>query len=124
MAHKNQVNMVAEAKQLLAVLHGLEGRLSYELTAANFNEIIQAIEDRTVDMKRARSDHARAAEARKQKLAELRELMKRLRYGTKAVFGDDSLEYERVGGKRRSTFKRRSRKAVSDSVSIPQPKDR
>ncbi len=39
--------------------------------------------------------------------------MKRIRMGVEAVFGDDSLEYERVCGKRASEIKRSAHRAES-----------
>ena len=42
--------------------------------------------------------------------------MKRIRTGVKAIYGDDSLEYERVGGKRASEIKRSPHKAEATAA--------
>ena len=43
-------------------------------------------------------------------IATINDFQKRLRSGAKSVYGDDSLEFERVGGKRVSERKKHSKK--------------
>jgi hypothetical protein len=109
MTYKNQATKLAEAKQIAGILAEMDERLPEELHSSHLAEIISEIEQASVRRKQLKTELDAAIEAQKQKRSELKVFMKRLRSGVKAVFGDDSLEYERVGGKRRSEYKRRTR---------------
>ena len=116
MSYKNDATRVSEAKQIVAVLVGFEARLPEELSSTKLTDIVTAIEDQSIEIKKLKADLDAAMDTKKKKLRELGVFMKRLRLGTKSVFGDDSLEYERVGGTRRSEYKHRSKNETPTAV--------
>ena len=116
MTYKNQATKVAEAKHIAAVLVELDARLPEELQSSRLTEIIDEMDQESVRRKQLKTELDATIETQKQLRANLKTFMKRLRSGVKAVFGDDSLEYERVGGKRRSEFKRPSKKEAESAA--------
>ena len=109
MAYKSEPRRVSEAKKIAVALPDIESYLSEDLTTANLTGIISDIEAGSAEIKKLKDNLAAAVDAKKKKLVELRVFMKRLRSGAKSAFGDDSLEYESVGGTRRSEYKSRTK---------------
>ncbi|MBN2528223.1 MAG: hypothetical protein JXR76_17655 [Deltaproteobacteria bacterium] len=105
----NESITLSEARKMQAILGELESSLPDDLTAQHLGELIAKADDEVVALKKLRSQTAALVDEKRDTLKQLNEFMKRVRFGTKSAFGDDSLEYERVGGTRSSEHKRRGR---------------
>ena len=106
MSYRNEAERIAEAKRVAMLLESMDERMPGDLSSTNVTAAIAAVEQQLAAVKQLKADLAAAVDAKDSAFGDLRGLMKRVRSGAKAVFGDDSLEYERVGGKRASEIKR------------------
>ena len=98
-----------------AILGEIETSLPGNLTATNLGELITQADEKVAELKRLRSQTTTAVEEKRDTFKQLNEFMKRVRSGAKSAFGDDSLEYERVGGRRTSERKKHARKEESSA---------
>jgi hypothetical protein len=108
----SEADLMAEGRRVLAVLGGVEPKLPTDLNSARLTTILTSFDTTTSSVKSLKSDLAAAVEAKDTAMGELKEFLKRAKAGAKAAFGDDSLEYERLGGKRASERKRKSSKTA------------
>ena len=112
----NESTTLSDARKLQAILGELENSLPTELTAANLGDLIAAADEKVVELKRLRSQTTQIVEEKRDTFKQLNEFMKRVRAGARSAFGDDSLEYERVGGTRISERKRSGRKTEATAT--------
>jgi hypothetical protein len=98
-----------------AVLPEIEGALAKNLTAAELGILITTADEDTAKLKQLKSQVAAQVASKAVTFNNILDFMKRVKSGAKSAFGDDSLEYERVGGKRISERKKKSRKVASTS---------
>jgi hypothetical protein len=110
---QGEADFIAEGKRLTAALVGIEAKLPVELTSARLSAIVTTLEANSSTVKRLRSEITAAIEAKDASMKEIKEFMKRAKAGAKAAFGDDSLEYERLGGKRMSERKKATKKTAA-----------
>ena len=110
MSYRNEAEKVAEAKRLHGELVGMDESLPGDLKADILGEMIDTLETEIAAVKKKKSELSAAIEAKNNSFKKLKDFFKRLKSGAKAVYGDDSLEYERVGGKRQSERKRPNRR--------------
>ena len=103
---KNESTTLSNARKMQAILGEMESRLSDELTVANLGVLIAKADEEVVALKRLRTQTTAMVDEKRDTLKQLHEFMKRVRSGAKSAFGDDSLEYEKVGGTRSSERKR------------------
>jgi len=108
---QGEADLIAEGKRVVSTMGGIETKLPAELSTARLGAIVTALEAKSAVVKNLRSELSAAVEAKDASMGELKEFLKRARAGAKAAFGDDSLEYERMGGKRLSERKKVTRKA-------------
>jgi hypothetical protein len=108
-----EAGLLAEGRRVQAVLGGVEAKLPTDLGTARLAAILASFDANSSVVKSIKSDLAAAIEAKDTSMDELKEFLKRAKAGAKAAFGDDSLEYERLGGKRTSERKRKTSKTVS-----------
>jgi hypothetical protein len=101
---------IAEAKKSEAVLPGIEAQLHENLKCAVLTQLIKDADEEVVEIKTKESELDVVKEKQKVTIAKIKDFQKRLRSGAKSAFGDDSLEFERVGGKRASERKKRAKK--------------
>jgi len=111
----NEADLMAEGRRVQTMLPSMDAQLPGELKAAKLASIMTTLDTNSAAVKSIKSDLTAAVEAKDASLDELKEFLKRAKAGAKAVFGDDSLEYERLGGKRTSERKRTSKKQVSST---------
>ena len=105
--------IMSDAREMHVVLGDIQGRLSSDLTAEILAGLIAKGDEQLGKLKQLDTETATATEDKNQTMSELNDFMKRVRSGAKSAFGDDSLEYERVGGTRRSEIKRGKSKTVA-----------
>ncbi len=103
---EKDIKIMSDAREMHVVLGDIEGSLAKDLTAENLEKLIAKGDEQIGKLKQLDDDTAEVTEAKRQTMRELHDFMKRVRSGAKSAFGDDSLEYERVGGTRRSEIKR------------------
>ena len=113
MTYRNEAERIAEAKRVQMLVQEMDTDMPEDLRSTQIAAAITAVEERTAAVKKLKADLAAAVDGKNNAFRELRDLMKRVRSAAKAVFGDDSLEYERVGGKRASEIKRSPHKVES-----------
>ena len=85
------------------------GDLTQAALEANMNKEL-SIQSRITTLKTELTDQQNQRDA---VCSEIWEQIKRVRGGVKAIYGDDSSQYEMIGGTRRSERKRPVRKAAS-----------
>lgn len=110
----NESTTLSKARRMQAVLPEVEGALAKNLTAAELGILITKADEDTAKLKQLKSQVTALVAAKGITFDNILDFMKRVRSGAKSAFGDDSLEYERVGGKRSSERKKQSRKVASD----------
>jgi hypothetical protein len=110
---QGEANIIAEGKRIQTALSGIESKLPSELSAARLGAIMTALEANASAVKDLKSELTAAIEAKNTSVGELKEFLKRAKAGAKAAFGDDSLEYERLGGKRMSERKKVVKKTAA-----------
>jgi hypothetical protein len=107
---------IAAAKKSEAVLPGIEAQLHESLKCAILTALIKAAEELGAEINTKESELDVVKEKQKVILTKINDFQKRLRAGAKSAFGDDSLEYERVGGKRASEHKKRAKKKSTSTA--------
>jgi hypothetical protein len=107
----NEPKTLSKARSMHAVMADIEGSLAKDLTAAALAALIGKADDDTAQAKKLKSQIAAVVSSKKGTFKEINEFMKRVRSGAKSAFGDDSLEFERVGGKRASERKKKAKKS-------------
>lgn len=110
MATTAEDRLLAEAKELLKRITAFGDKLPADVGPAKVEKVVgdMAVLVQTgkdLDEKRLALTNDKRAKTR-----ELREIMKRVKSSVAGVFGDDSNEYELVGGTRRSERKKPVRK--------------
>lgn len=109
------LTVLAQAKDLVSAIHNIDPALQIgELT----NAALEAdLEQSSVIQQTLHSLEIQLTDQRNQRDAlygEIWKKVKRLRAAVKAIYGDDSSEYEMAGGTRLSERKPRSRKKAID----------
>lgn len=97
-------------KTLLATLPALDGQLPAELRSAALGAAVARAEAAATAAVQAKEAAARAVDEQKAALGALGDLASRIRAAVKGTFGPDSLEYQSVGGTRKSERKAPVRK--------------
>ena len=109
MRPRNAVKELAESRRMLEELLRIDVAMPAGLDAEYFSRVIGEAEAALAAVNAAVDLLAAAVDRKNRGYAVMAELRKRLRAAIKGIFGDDSLEYERFGGKRLSRRKRPSR---------------
>src|SRR5438034_6998628 len=97
--------LLQEANHLIEVLPGIS-RIPKELDVKYITQAHDGLETTAAGLKRANDARSQAVAQKVERVRALREAITRIRAAVKGIHGDDSAEYEMVGGKRRSTRKR------------------
>jgi hypothetical protein len=108
--NKVATQTIADAKKSEAILPGIDGKLSENLKCVILTALIKDAEDKVASIKTLESEIDVVKDNLKITIAKIKDFQKRLRSGAKSAFGDDSLEFERVGGKRVSEYKKHAKK--------------
>ena len=114
MKPKNTAHEIAESKRVLAAIKKIDDSLPAALRADRFEGKIVIAETVTGKTETTRAELAVCVEEKKIALTDLYDFRKRLRAAVRAIFGDDSLIYEELGGKRLSNRKRPVRKSPTE----------
>jgi hypothetical protein len=109
-ASKTDDKLVAELKALKEPLGKLEKKLPADLRANALKGVTDTFERTRNEIDRIDQQWTVAMNAKQSAAKAARELIKRVRASVKGAFGDDSDEYELVGGTRASERKRPVRK--------------
>lgn len=109
----NEAETMVESRRIYTALGKIESRLPDEVKTERLIEKIQVAEDTDGQVKTVRTELSAKVAAKKRAFSELNQLLKRVRAVVKGVYGDDSLEYESVGGKRMSEKKRPAKKGTA-----------
>jgi hypothetical protein len=113
MTYKNNAELIDDSKRMQVVEIGFNDLMPKDLKAEVLGEAIETCEDTSAKVKETKASYNAAMDADKKAFRTLKTLRKRVRSSVKGIFGDDSLEYEGVGGKRISDRKRPTKKAKS-----------
>jgi hypothetical protein len=116
MTKKEMANYIVECKRIQTVVSAFDGVMPDDLKSDKIGEAIKDCEDSTQNVKGAESVVQSTKDVEKVSFKKMRAITKRVRSSVMGAFGDDSLEYERVGGKRSSERKKPSRKAKKDQA--------
>jgi hypothetical protein len=114
--NKMVAQKIADAKKSEAVLPSIEAQLHENLKCAILSALINEAEEVGAEINAKESELDVVKEKQKVILAKIADFQKRLRSGAKSAFGDDSLEFERVGGKRASDHKKRAKKKTATAA--------
>lgn len=102
-------SIVTEARRLASAALDGQFRLPSSVSAQALLESSEAAQRQLDLIATLRRDLTAEVTRKDTQLAELRAMTVRLRTGVKAEYGDNSVEYEAVGGKRSSERKRPTR---------------
>ena len=84
-----------------------------KVSQQDFADMIASVQDAQKDIEQLALQQVKLRNRRDDQLAEAWETIKRLRYVVKGTYGDDSSEYELVGGRRMSERKKSNRKLAA-----------
>jgi flagellar biosynthesis/type III secretory pathway chaperone len=104
-------SLIAELKAMAKPLKKLAKKLPAELGMNVLAERRAALETTVERVKHINSERTEAVNAKQAASKQARELLKRIRAAVRGAYGDDSTEYELVGGTRLSERKKPLRKA-------------
>ena len=108
MAAAKDSDVVIEARRLANIAIDDKWKLPTGLVATEIVKEADATEKQLDTINAARQTLKNLVSAKKKAVTSLNKKIARLRSGIKAEYGDDSLEYEKAGGKRASERKRRT----------------
>jgi len=106
---ERSMNTLEKAKELAEILPEVDTKLQPELQSAAFREAIAALEKARGALAASRAAYSTAVDQARDADRKVRELMARIKAGVKSAYGPDSLEYQKIGGKRSSEIARRPR---------------
>lgn len=109
MPASNDAAIVTEARRLAAAAIEGQFRLPSSLSAQVLLDAADAAQRQLDQIAAMRRDLTAEVTRKDTQLTELRAMSIRVRTGVKAEYGDNSVEYEAVGGKRSSERKRPTR---------------
>jgi len=109
MAANDQDHLV-EMRRILQVLPKLAAKLPADLDEKSLTGAADDLEKKIGEVKRLNALRTEAMNLRDDAVARINDLTKRVRAAVKGAYGDDSTEYELVGGTRLSDRKRPVRK--------------
>ena len=112
--------ILKQTQRLASVVPKL-AKLPAGLDAAAFGALVQDVEQARAEVARLEREGVAASNRKAEKLEALYEMVKNMRKAVGALYGDDSTEYELVGGTRRSERKRPHRGAVQEPAKPPAP---
>ncbi len=110
MAQSNDVGIVTEARRLAKVATDNKLKLPGGLDAAGMTTEADKAQKQLDELDALNRKRKQLVTDKNAAVKALKVLIKRLRTGVKAEYGDDSTEYEKVGGKRSSERKAPVRK--------------
>jgi hypothetical protein len=112
MARQFPTDVLKQARSALDALNQIgDGGLAFgDLTTAVFSSEVQRAAEIEAQMTSLENQMTDLRNQRIERLGSLWEMLKRVRAGVKAAFGDDSSQYEMVGGTRLSERKAPTRK--------------
>ena len=109
MKTQTDASIVTEARRLATAALDGQFRLPSSLSAQALLDAADAAQRQLDQIATLRRELTAEVTRKDTQMAELRGMTIRLRTGVKAEYGDNSVEYEAVGGKRSSERKRPSR---------------
>lgn len=104
---------VQELRQLADVLNTLKVKLPNGVTGADIRKVADEADKDLQSIAAAKTQLAKMQDAKDTKVAKLKQHRTDLRTGVKAIFGDDSAEYQMVGGIKKSERKRPTKKVAA-----------
>jgi hypothetical protein len=116
MTKKEKAQFVVESRRIQTVVAEFDEIMPEDLKSAKVGEAVKECEDTTQNVKATESLVETAKNGEKIAYKKMKEIAKRIRSSVKGAFGDDSLQFERVGGKRASDRKKPSRKQKKDQA--------
>src|SRR5262245_20742839 len=110
MSHHSDTKLMDEARRILQVLPKIGGQLPKELDGKRLAEIVKRFDDQLNSLVRLNNERTDAVNQKNDTSQVLHDFLKRVRSTVKGVFGDNSTEYQLVGGTRLSERKAPVRK--------------
>ncbi len=106
----SEAALIAEVTSLGEVLPKVAEALPKELDPKAFKLESQQLGESITSVNDANRARTKAVAEKRERVKVIQQMIKRIRASVKGRFGDDSLEYELVGGKRASNRKKPVRK--------------
>lgn len=110
MAKGSDAKLLEEARRIAQVLPKIAGALPKDLEARRFSELVKRFDEGLTAIARLNNERTDAVNHKNSTGKAVFEFIKRVRSTVKGVYGDDSSEYDLVGGTRRSERKPPTRK--------------
>jgi hypothetical protein len=102
MSTRIESEKITENKGFQAELARFDGGMPVDLKAESLAGLIERCEETIAATQTAKTNLAAVMDAKHKAFEAMDQCVKRVRSSVKGMFGDDSLEFERVGGKRSS----------------------
>jgi hypothetical protein len=103
--------VIEQAQKALGAWNQIDSTLAFGASVTEFSSAVKAANAIAAQIESIETQLTNLRNERDQKMADLWDKVKRVRFGVKAHFGDDSSQYEMVGGTRASERKLPTRKA-------------